>query len=349
LFKFTRYSGARTIYHFSSSLLYITTTFSTALHKRLFATTTKTVTRKRNKMSDKMMNIMDGKFVAEKIREEIKQEILKLRETKNVIPGLAVVLVGDRKDSATYVNMKKKAAEEIGINFTLRHLPNDISEKELIAHVIELNNNSAIHGIIVQLPLPNHVNEEKVVTQVSIEKDVDGLLPENIGKLAMKGRNPTFVSCTPKGCMELLRRYKVEISGKLAVVIGRSNIVGTPVAMLLQKANATVVIAHSQSNNLPEIVSQADIVIAAVGKPELVRGSWIKPGAVIIDVGTNPVTDLTKKSGFRLVGDVNFEEASKVASLITPVPGGVGPMTVCMLMQNTFESAKRVAEAAPKN
>jgi len=268
---------------------------------------------------------------------------------KNVIPGLAVVLVGDRKDSTTYVNMKKKAAEEVGVKFTLCHLPVDISEKELIAHVIELNKNPDVHGIIVQLPLPNHINEENVVTNVSVEKDVDGLLPENIGKLAMKGRSPTFISCTPKGCMELLRRYNVEVAGKLAVVIGRSNIVGIPIAMLLQKANATVIILHSQSNNLAELVLKADIIIAAVGKPELVKGTWVKPGAVVIDVGTNAVPDSTKKSGFRWVGDVNFEEVSKVASLITPVPGGVGPMTVCMLIQNTVESAKHFAEAAQKS
>ncbi|KAK8967260.1 hypothetical protein KSP40_PGU003633 [Platanthera guangdongensis] len=209
-------------------------------------------------------------------------------------------------------------------------------------HISKFNSNPSIHGILVQLPLPRHMSEEKILNAVNIEKDVDGFHPLNIGRLAMQGRDPLFVPCTPKGCMELLHRYEIEIKGKRAVVIGRSNIVGMPVALLLQKANATVSMVHSYTKNPEEITKQADIVISAAGVANLVRGRWIKPGAVVIDVGINPVDDPESVRGYRLVGDVCFEEASKVASAITPVPGGVGPMTIAMLLSNTLSSAKRM-------
>lgn len=265
-----------------------------------------------------------------------------MKEAIGVVPGLAVVLVGDRKDSATYVRNKKKACEAVGINSYEAHLPEDTTEQEVLKHISSFNGNPSVHGILVQLPLPSHMNEENILNAVSMEKDVDGFGPINIGRLAMRDREPLFVPCTPKGCIELLHRYNVEIKGKRAVVIGRSNIVGTPAALLLQREDATVSVVHSRTSNPEEITRQADIVIAAVGVPNMVRGSWIKPGAVVIDVGINPVEDATNARGYRLVGDVCYEEACKVASAITPVPGGVGPMTIAMLLANTLSSAKRL-------
>ncbi|RWW05828.1 hypothetical protein GW17_00030877 [Ensete ventricosum] len=222
------------------------------------------------------------------------------------------------------------------------NLPEDSTEEEVIKHILEFNNDPSVHGILVQLPLPRYMNEENILNAVNIEKDVDGFHPLNIGRLAMQGRDPLFVPCTPKGCMELLYRHGVEIKGKRAVVIGRSNIVGMPAALLLQKANATVSIVHSHTKNPEEVTRQADIVISAAGVANLVRGSWIKPGAVLIDVGINPVDDAESCRGYRLVGDICYEEACTVASAITPVPGGVGPMTIAMLLSNTLESAKRI-------
>ncbi|CAI0442588.1 unnamed protein product [Linum tenue] len=218
----------------------------------------------------------------------------------------------------------------------------DSAEAEVLKHIAAFNDDPAVHGILVQLPLPKHMNEENVLNAVSIEKDVDGFHPLNIGRLAMRGRDPLFVPCTPKGCIELLRRSGVQISGKRAVVIGRSNIVGMPAALLLQREDATVTIVHSRTKNPEEIVKQADIVVSAVGQSNMVRGSWLKPGAVVIDVGINAVEDASCSRGYKLVGDVCYEEASKVASAVTPVPGGVGPMTIAMLLSNTLASAKRI-------
>ncbi|KAK9159801.1 hypothetical protein Syun_006142 [Stephania yunnanensis] len=286
--------------------------------------------------------VIDGKSVAKHIREEISTEISRMKEAIGVIPGLAVVLVGDRKDSATYVRNKKKACDDVGIKSYEIHLSEDSTEQEVLKYISEFNDDPSIHGILVQLPLPRHMNEENVLNAVSIDKDVDGFHPLNIGRLAMRGREPMFVPCTPKGCIVLLHRYGVTIKGKRAVVIGRSNIVGMPAALLLQREDATVTIVHSRTKNPEEIVRQADIIISAAGQPNMVRGSWIKPGAVIIDVGINPV-DVRSKSprGYHLVGDVCYEEACRVASAITPVPGGVGPMTIAMLLSNTLSSAKR--------
>ncbi|EEE62355.1 hypothetical protein OsJ_17144 [Oryza sativa Japonica Group] len=257
------------------------------------------------------------------------------------VPGLAVVIVGSRKDSQTYVQMKRKACAEVGIRSVDVDLAEDISEAALVAEVHRLNADPAVHGILVQLPLPKHINEEKILNEISLEKDVDGFHPLNIGKLAMKGRDPLFLPCTPKGCMELLTRSGVTINGKRAVVVGRSNIVGLPVSLLLLKADATVSIVHSRTPNPESIVREADIVIAAAGQAMMIKGDWIKPGAAVIDVGTNSISDPTRKSGYRLVGDVDFAEVSKVAGHLTPVPGGVGPMTVAMLLKNTVDGAKR--------
>ncbi|XP_039048382.1 bifunctional protein FolD 4, chloroplastic-like isoform X1 [Hibiscus syriacus] len=285
--------------------------------------------------------VIDGKAVAKQIREEISAKVLKLKEAIGVVPGLAVILVGDRKDSATYVRNKKKACESVGINSFEVHLPDDASEEEVLKFISDYNGDPSVHGILVQLPLPSHMNEQNILNAVTIEKDVDGFHPLNIGRLAMRGREPLFVPCTPKGCIELLHRYGVDIKGKRAVVIGRSNIVGMPAALLLQREDATVTIVHSRTKNPEEITRQADIIISAVGQPNMVRGSWIKPGAVIIDVGINPVEDASSPRGYRLVGDVCYEEACKIAEAVTPVPGGVGPMTIAMLLSNTLNSAKR--------
>ncbi|AES82122.1 putative methylenetetrahydrofolate dehydrogenase (NADP(+)), Methenyltetrahydrofolate cyclohydrolase [Medicago truncatula] len=291
-----------------------------------------------------MATVIDGKAVAQTIRSEITDEVRLLSEKYGKVPGLAVVIVGNRQDSESYVRTKRKACADLGIkNFDI-DLPEQISEAEVIKHVHQLNADPNVHGILVQLPLPKHINEEKVLTEISLEKDVDGFHPLNIGKLAMKGRDPLFVPCTPKACLELLSRSGVSIKGKRAVVVGRSNIVGLPVSLLLLKADATVTIAHSHTSQPEDIIREADIVIAAAGQAKMIKGSWIKPGAAVIDVGTNSVDDPTRKAGYRLVGDVDFEEASKVAGWITPVPGGVGPMTVTMLLKNTLESAKRSIE-----
>ncbi|XP_074583408.1 bifunctional protein FolD 2 [Curcuma longa] len=288
-----------------------------------------------------MATIIDGKAIAQTIRKEIADEVRSLSQNYNKVPGLAVVIVGTRKDSQSYVSMKRKACAEVGIQSVDVDLPEQISEEEVIAKVHELNENPDVHGILVQLPLPKHINEEKVLSEISIGKDVDGFHPLNIGKLAMKGREPLFQPCTPKGCLELLARSGISIKGKKAVVVGRSNIVGLPVSLLLLKADATVTIVHSQTSNPESIIREADIVIAAAGQAKMIKGGWLKSGAAVIDVGTNAVDDPTRKSGYRLVGDVDFEEANKVAGWLTPVPGGVGPMTVAMLLKNTLDGAKR--------
>uniref|UniRef100_A0A2P2KZ72 Uncharacterized protein MANES_04G151700 n=1 Tax=Rhizophora mucronata TaxID=61149 RepID=A0A2P2KZ72_RHIMU len=285
--------------------------------------------------------VIDGKLMAKQIREEIAAEVSRMKDAIGIVPGLAVILVGNRKDSATYVRNKKKACESVGINSFEVNLPEDAPEQEVLKFISGFNDDPSVHGILVQLPLPPHMNEQVVLNAVSIEKDVDGFHPVNIGRLAMRGREPLFVPCTPKGCIELLHRYSVEIKGKRAVVIGRSNIVGMPAALLLQREDATVSVVHSRTKDPEEITKQADIVIAAVGQPNMVKGSWIKPDATVIDVGINPVEDANSPRGYRLVGDVCYEEAHKVASAITPVPGGVGPMTIAMLLSNTLSSAQR--------
>ena len=284
--------------------------------------------------------IIDGKVIAQQVRDNVAAEVAKRTAAGKPKPTLATVLVGERVDSATYVRSKGKACEELGMDSVSRHLPEDISQEELEKVITELNADKTVNGILVQLPLPSHLNEERVLQLISIEKDVDGFSPLNIGRLAQKGREPLFVPCTPYGCIYLLEQAGVKIEGANAVVLGRSNIVGMPAALLLIGKNATVTVCHSRTKDLPGVVRQADILIAAIGKMEMVRGDWIKPGAAVIDVGINSKPDATKKSGYRLVGDVNYDEAKEVAGFITPVPGGVGPMTIAMLMNNTLRAAK---------
>ncbi|KDP21812.1 hypothetical protein JCGZ_00599 [Jatropha curcas] len=287
------------------------------------------------------VTVIDGKLIAEEIRSTIATEVRRMKESIGKVPGLAVILVGQRRDSQTYVRNKIKACEEARIKSLLAELPVDCPEDAVINAVASFNEDPSIHGILVQLPLPRHLNEEKILNVLSLEKDVDGFHPLHMGNLAMRGREPLFIPCTPKGCIELLIRIGVEIMGKKAVVIGRSNIVGLPTSLLLQRHHATVSVVHEFTNNPEEITSEADIVVAAAGVPNLVRGNWLKPGAVVIDVGTCPVEDPGNEFGYRLMGDVCYEEAVKVASAITPVPGGVGPMTIAMLLSNTLDSAKR--------
>jgi len=288
-------------------------------------------------------NMIDGTAIAASIQAELTAEVAELKEKHGIVPGLATVLVGDNPASQTYVKMKRKCCAEVGIYSVGRELPADAPQEQVEALVRELNADPAIHGILVQLPLPGHLDEEAVLNTISLHKDVDGFHPVNIGRLAMKGREALFAPCTPAGCIELLDRIGVEIRGKEAVVLGRSNIVGLPVSMLLLKRDATVTICHSRSQDLPAICRRADILVAAVGRAEMVRAEWVKPGAVVIDVGINRVDDPTAKRGYRLVGDVAFGEVQEVAGWITPVPGGVGPMTIAMLLQNTVKGAKRAA------
>ena len=288
-------------------------------------------------------NKIDGRAIAKTIQQEIAEEVAQLKAEHNLVPGLATVLVGSNAASQTYVRMKRRRCEEVGIHSIGIELPETATQAEVEARVRELNADPSIHGILVQLPLPDHLNEESILSAVELTKDVDGFHPINIGRLAMKGRTPLFAPATPSGIIELLDRCGIEIEGKDAVILGRSNIVGLPVAMLLLKRNATITICHSRSQDLPSIVRRADILIAAVGRTEMVKGDWLKPGAVVIDVGINRVDDPTRKRGYRLVGDVAYDEAKEVAGWITPVPGGVGPMTIAMLLQNTLKGARRTA------
>jgi len=284
--------------------------------------------------------LIDGKAIAQKVRDEVKEKVAARAAAGKSQPGLATVLVGERVDSAAYVGMKQKACAELGMTSFHHPVPADVSQEDLEKLVKELNADPKVHGILVQLPLPDHLDEERVLNLINIEKDVDGFSPLNIGRLAQKGREPLFVPCTPYGCIYLLKEVGVEISGANAVVLGRSNIVGMPAALLLVKENATVTVCHSRTKNIADVVRQADILIAAIGRTEMVQGDWIKPGAAVIDVGMNSKPDATKKKGYRLVGDVDFEAAKEVAGFITPVPGGVGPMTIAMLMANTLRAAE---------
>ena len=284
--------------------------------------------------------LIDGKMYADEIRARVKEAVDVRRAAGKPMPGLATVLVGDNPASHVYVRSKQKACAEVGIESFGITLQATASQQEVEEVVRGLNADPKVNGILVQLPLPSGLDEEDVLTSISLEKDVDGFHPINIGRLAQKGRDPLFVPCTPSGCVYMLEKTLPSLRGMNAVVLGRSNIVGMPVALLLVRADATVTICHSRTRDLPAVVRSADILVAAVGRAEMVRGDWIKPGAVIIDVGINRVEDATKPRGYRLVGDVAFEEAKEVASAITPVPGGVGPMTIAMLLQNTLRAAE---------
>jgi methylenetetrahydrofolate dehydrogenase (NADP+)/methenyltetrahydrofolate cyclohydrolase len=285
-------------------------------------------------------NILDGAATAEKIRNQVAEEVARRIAEGKPAPGLATVLVGENPASQVYVRSKHRACQQVGMQSFAYELPETATQKEVEDLVRSLNADPNVHGILVQLPLPSGLDEERVLGAISIEKDVDGFHPVNIGRLAQKGREPLFVPCTPAGCMVLLQSVLPDLNGVNAVVLGRSNIVGMPVALLLVRANATVTICHSRTRNLPEVCRSADVLVAAVGKPEMVRGDWVKPGAVVIDVGINRIEDPTRPRGYRLVGDVAFDEVSQVAGWITPVPGGVGPMTIAMLLQNTLRAAR---------
>ena len=286
------------------------------------------------------MQLIDGKATADKIKQEIAAEVAEIVKNGGKRPHLAAVLVGHDGGSETYVAAKVKACEVCGFKSTLIRYESDVTEAQLLAKIDELNHDDDIDGFIVQLPLPKHIDEQKVIEAIDYRKDVDGFHPLNVGRMSIG--LPCFVSATPAGIIELLKRYNVETSGKNCVVIGRSNIVGKPVAtLMMQKGlDATVTVCHSRTKNLKEICRQADIIIAALGKPEFLTADMVKDGVVIVDVGTTRVPSTETKSGFRLKGDVNFDEVAPKCSYITPVPGGVGPMTICSLMKNTLLAGK---------
>lgn len=284
--------------------------------------------------------LIDGKELAQQIRDEVAADVAKLVETGHLRPGLATVLVGDNPASKVYVGAKQKACAQAGIESFGYSLPSTATQSEVESLVAQLNADPRVNGILVQLPLPTGLDEERVLNTISIEKDVDGFHPLNIGRLAQKGRDPLFVPCTPAGVLVMLDKVGIPLEGANAVVLGRSNIVGMPVALLLIRRNATVTVCHSRSRDLPGIVREADVLVAAVGRAEMVRGDWVKPGAVVIDVGVNRIEDPDHPKGSRLVGDVCFEEVRQVAGWLTPVPGGVGPMTIAMLLKNTVRAAK---------
>ena len=290
------------------------------------------------------MTIIDGKKIAADIRNELKSKVDKLKNENKPLPGLVTILVGENPASKVYVKMKHKACNEVGVNSKAEVLDENISEKELLDLIEHYNNDENYHGILVQLPLPKHINEDAVIEAISPSKDVDGFHPSNVGNMVI-GKE-TFYPCTPHGVVELLNRYKIETKGKHVVVVGRSNIVGKPVAnMLLQKkegANAIVTVCHSAAADLRSITKQADILIAAIGRAEFITEDMVKDDCVVIDVGVNRVDDTSLPKGYKLVGDVDFENVSPKASHITPVPGGVGPMTIAMLLQNTYLAYEKI-------
>lgn len=287
------------------------------------------------------MQIIDGKQVASQVLEEVERDIARLRE-QGITPGLAVVLVGEDPASQVYVNSKVKKCAELGMNSRKIVLPSDASQEELLRIVRELNVDPAVHGILVQSPPPPHIDEAVVVLEIDSAKDVDGFHPENVAKLVLEDETG-FVPCTPLGCMRLLKAAGIETAGANAVVIGRSMIVGKPMAHLLmsKQANATVTVAHSRTKNLPELCRSADIIVAAIGRPAFVTADFVKDGAVVVDVGINRVEDASAKRGYRIVGDVAYDEVAPKCRAITPVPGGVGPMTIAMLMANTVKACRQ--------
>lgn len=285
--------------------------------------------------------LIDGKEIASQVKSDVAKKVSELKE-KGIVPCLAVILVGNNPASVSYVKGKRKALAEAGMADRSIEMDENTSESELLAKIAELNADDSVHGILVQLPLPSHINEEHVINAIDPKKDVDGFTPVNVGNLVIGKKS--FLPCTPHGILVLLQKMKIETNGKHAVIIGRSNIVGKPLALLLcrKETNCTVSICHTGTKNLAEITRQADILISAVGKPGTVSADMVKDGAVVIDVGVNRIPDASKKSGFRLVGDVDFDAISQKASFITPVPGGVGPMTIAMLIYNTLEAAENL-------
>ncbi len=289
------------------------------------------------------MQIIDGKATSQIVKDEIAAEVTQMKAKGGKTPHLAAILVGNDGGSETYVAAKIKACEYVGFKSSLVRFKDDVSEEELLAKVQELNDDDDIDGFIVQLPLPKHISEQKVTDAVDYRKDVDGFHPQNVGKMSIG--SPAFVSATPQGIMELIKRYKIETSGKHVVIIGRSNIVGRPMSILLSQkgypGDATVTVCHSRTANLKEVCLQGDIIIAAIGSPEFVKANMVKQGAVVIDVGTTRIKSDTTKSGWKLKGDVAYDEVASKCSWITPVPGGVGPMTIASLLQNTLKAAKK--------
>ncbi len=284
--------------------------------------------------------IIDGKAIAAEVRQKVAEDVSAMVAEGKPNPGLATVLVGEDQASQVYVRSKIRACEKAGIESFGHRLPETATQEEVEGLVKELNADPRVNGILVQLPLPSGLDEEAVLNTIRLDKDVDGFHPVNIGRLAQKGREPQFIPCTPSGIMYLIEQTGTSLEGAEAIVLGRSNIVGMPVALLLVSSDATVTICHSRTKDLPDVVRKADVLIAAVGRAEMVRGDWVKPGAVVIDVGINRVDDPSRERGYRLVGDVCFDEVKEVAGAITPVPGGVGPMTIAMLLQNTVRAAK---------
>ena len=291
-----------------------------------------------------MSTIINGKEIAQNLRNKLKIEIGKIKNTTGKVPGLAVVQVGNVAASSVYVKAKTKNAKEVGIEVIDHHLPEETTEKELLKIVSTLNNKNNVNGILVQLPLPKHINEQLVLDSIHPEKDADGFHPLNVGKLSIASHNDEnlLIPCTPYGCLIMLKGLGIELSGKNAIVIGRSNIVGKPMAQLLLKESCTVTIAHSKTDNIKDVCKKSDIVVAAVGRPEMIKGDWIKKDAIVIDVGINRIeVEVNGDKKNKLVGDVQFDEVSKSASAITPVPGGVGPMTIACLLRNTFIAFKK--------
>ena len=285
-----------------------------------------------------MTIIIDGKEISKKLREELNKEIKDLKKKYNAVPGLAVVQVGNVAASSVYVKAKTKSAKEVGIEVIDHHLEESISEEELLNLIEELNTQNNVSGILVQLPLPKHMNEQLILDSINPDKDADGFHPLNVGKLSIASHNDEnlLIPCTPYGCLLMLKGLNIELAGKNAVVVGRSNIVGKPMAQLLIKESCTVTVAHSKTKDLPGVCQNADIVVAAVGRPKMIKGEWIKKGAIVIDVGINRIeVEIDGERKNKLVGDVDYKEAEKNASAITPVPGGVGPMTIACLLRNT--------------
>ncbi len=291
--------------------------------------------------------ILDGNLISEKIRAETNRKILERIQSGKQPPALATLIIGDDPGSHVFARNQKRACDDVDINCINLIIPTNASEQDIIDQIKNLNYDQFTDAILVERPLPEGINEEKVINAVFVEKDVDGMTYRNIGRLAQKGREPLFVPNTPAAIMYILSFAQIQIAGKQAVVLGRSNDVGIPVSLLLLRADATVTICHSRTLNLPAITKQADILVVAVGRPEMVKGDWIKPGAVVIDVGINHIDDPMKRDGRRIVGDVAFEEVKEIASAITPVPGGVGPVTIAMLLKNTIRAAELADKRLP--
>ncbi|TNJ36947.1 bifunctional methylenetetrahydrofolate dehydrogenase/methenyltetrahydrofolate cyclohydrolase FolD [Prosthecochloris vibrioformis] len=291
------------------------------------------------------MTIIDGKKISTDLKEELKSKVQEFKEKINKVPGLTVIIVGEDPASQVYVRNKAKSCKETGMNSTVIELPAETSQVELLETIERINQDPDVHGILVQQPLPSHIEEYAVTMAIDPKKDVDGFHPENVGQMVLGNLDKCYISCTPYGILELLKRYEIETRGKHCVVVGRSNIVGKPMANLmlqkLKETNCTVTICHSATEDMPSLTRQADILIAAIGRANFITKEMVKPGAVVIDVGINRVEDASKKSGYRLAGDVDYEHVAELSSAITPVPGGVGPMTIAMLLKNTLQSFMR--------